>query len=261
MSTGEVRMRGMRWLVLFAVIVTHVVSAEQANEVSRVEQWDFKVDPGTRLAIGNISGDIMVNSVPGDVMRVKAVFRASSAGDLARTTVEVKKKKHRINLKRKDADAGWFGRNMADSRIDFVVHAPPFVALDGIKTTGGQVAVSGNRNRVRVKAGGGRVVIRQAAGSVTVKSVDGDVMISLGQLTGGQRITVRSVNGDVRVDWPENASARVHADTVNGSVSGGRLPARISRGLIRKQFDATIGGGKAVVNVSTVNGHVTLDNR
>jgi len=93
-----------------------------------------------------------------------------------------------------------------------------------------------------------------SCGSATVTTTNGSVTMSLSTLSLGGTYTVTSTNGNVNLTIPTIASCKITPNTTNGSVSP-------SSGLgvqLTNHATTTIGTGSAIVNLTTVNGSITV---
>ncbi len=93
-----------------------------------------------------------------------------------------------------------------------------------------------------------------SCGSATVTTTNGSVTMSLSILSLGGTYTVTSTNGNVNLTIPTIASCKITPNTTNGSVSP-------SSGLgvqLTNHATTTIGTGSAIVNLTTVNGSISV---
>ena len=87
-------------------------------------------------------------------------------------------------------------------------------------------------------------------------TVNGSVQLAVGHLDPGARLAVSSVNGSVSVVLPEDVGASLRVSTVNGRVSCA-FPVDSGDGA-RHGLRGVIGGGGASVDISSVNGAVSI---
>jgi DUF4097 and DUF4098 domain-containing protein YvlB len=252
------RSGGLLGLSLFLFLSTACALGNGAYTAKRVDSWEFPATDTTALAIDNVNGDVRIEAVDGArKIKVTATVLAKNPDDLARLSVKVEKKGHRIELSRHASKKGWFGRS-PDGRIDFEVSAPPGLAIDSIDTVNGDVTVIGNTNQVKVNTVNGNVRMQELAGSASVDVVNGDTQLQLSRLGSGQTIAVDTVNGDVELRLPADASARINTSTVSGDFQATGFPVNKSGGLVGKAVEATIGSGEARIVLDTVNGDMAV---
>jgi hypothetical protein len=92
-----------------------------------------------------------------------------------------------------------------------------------------------------------------SCGGVTVTTTNGSVTMGLSTLSLGGSYTVASTNGSVNLTLPILASCKITPNTTNGSVSASGLGVQLTN-----HATATMGTGSAVVNLTTVNGSITV---
>jgi hypothetical protein len=92
-----------------------------------------------------------------------------------------------------------------------------------------------------------------SCGSSTVTTMNGSVTMGLSTLSLGGSYVVTSTNGNVNLTLPVLASCKITPNTTNGSVSSPGLGVTLAN-----HTTATLGTGSAVVNLTTVNGSITV---
>src|SRR2546427_1447889 len=92
-----------------------------------------------------------------------------------------------------------------------------------------------------------------SCGSATVTTTNGGVTMGLSTLSLGGSYIVTSTNGNVNLILPVFASCKITPNTTNGSVS------EVWPGVqLTNHSTTSIGTGSAVVNLTTVNGSITV---
>jgi DUF4097 and DUF4098 domain-containing protein YvlB len=91
--------------------------------------------------------------------------------------------------------------------------------------------------------------------------VNGSIDAEFNVLAAGQRVSADAVNGRIVLRLPENASARIHAETLNGSIDAEDFALEPDGGFIGHDLDGQIGAGEARVNIDTVNGSIAFKKR
>lgn len=163
-----------------------------------------------------------------------------------------------------------------------------------VHTVNGAVELRGGRDRIEVHTVNGPVTVIGARGSVEVNGVNHPVTL---RDVSGEGVAVNAVNGTVTLDGvdartveavtvngrihfrgairddgsyelnahnggivfevPEGTSARVHVSTFKGTLRTG-FPVSIEDGPHGRQFDFTLGSGKARVELTSFNGTIEL---
>ena len=74
----------------------------------------------------------------------------------------------------------------------------------------------------------------------------------------GAEIELESVNGAIELYLPAGVSARVDAETVNGSIDADDFGLEVEKGFVGRDLDGEIGGGDAKVSLDAVNGSIRI---
>ena len=144
----------------------------------------------------------------------------------------------------------------------------------------GDVEINGERKEAETRANtvSGDVTLFRVAGKVSAESVSGDVIIDEGafervemstvngeilfraQLRDDGRLTAETVNGSVDLDFVDGVTGRFEVDTFNGDIDNcfGGKPERTSKYTPGWEWSFQDGKGNARVEVSTLNGDVTI---
>jgi len=144
----------------------------------------------------------------------------------------------------------------------------------------GDVEINGERKDAETRANtvSGDVTLFRVAGKVSAESVSGDVIIDEGafdrvemstvngeirfraQLRDDGKLTAETVNGSVDLDFADGVTGRFEIDTFNGDIDNcfGDKPERTSKYTPGWEWSFQDGKGNARVQVSTLNGDVTI---
>ena len=97
-----------------------------------------------------------------------------------------------------------------------------------------------------------------ASDAIEIKGVNGSIEAVFEALGSGQRVKCDTVNGKVALYLPADASARIEAETVNGSIDGDDFGLKVEKGFVGRDLDGMIGEGDARVRLETVNGSIRI---
>jgi len=148
------------------------------------------------------------------------------------------------------------------------------------QSVSGDVEVSGDNSDSEIEANtvSGDVTLRRVAGKVEGQSVSGSVEVKEGsidradlstvngevnfegELRDGGRLDIETVNGSVDVEFVGSVSAEIDIETFNGSIRNcfGPEAERTSKYTPGWELEFTEGDGDGRVEISTMNGRVTL---
>jgi DUF4097 and DUF4098 domain-containing protein YvlB len=151
------------------------------------------------------------------------------------------------------------------------------------ESVSGDVDVSGDNSDSEVEANtvSGDVTLTRVSGEVVGESVSGSVEVEggsfdradlntingeitfNGELLKGGRLSIETVNGSVDVDFEGDVSAKINIETFNGGIRNcfGPKAERTSKYAPGWELDFTAGDGDGRVDISTMNGRVTICNK
>ena len=143
-----------------------------------------------------------------------------------------------------------------DVAIEFVVHLPRGVALGATTVNGSVHVVDASAPVVGVSVNGG-VDARTAKGPVRAISVNGPVHASMQAFGDTGEVNVVTVNGSATVELPERLDADLDVSTVNGNISSD-YPITVEGRFVGKKLQGRVGAGGRHIQVTVVNGSITL---
>ena len=192
-------------------------SAPQTDETIAVQR-------GTRLAISNFAGEVIVRTWEKDSLRVVARHQP-------RTRVSIRPGSSVVSV----ATSGSSG---PAGSVDFEITAPAWMPLR-IEGTFNFVTVEGAQAEVHANTVRGDVLVKGGTGVVTAKSVEGEV-----QVEGARgKVTVSSVNEKVAI---RDSSGDITAESVNGAIT--------MTGVDSRSVDATTVNGTITYEGKLVDG-------
>jgi hypothetical protein len=154
-----------------------------------------------------------------------------------------------------DGPTSW-GFSHRSWSVNWSLRVPRHIAAD-LQTTNGGIKVTNVVGVMHVDTTNGGLTLQDLAGDVHATTVNGGLEVKLdGNEWHGAGLEARATNGGVHVKAPDNYSAHLVAETVNGGIFVG-FPITI-QGKIRHQIDTNIGQGGPTIHVQTVNGGVSI---
>lgn len=200
------------WFVTLGFLVVIAATPVTTVAQSTVDKL-VAVDPGTRLELHNVHGDVTIGTW--DRSTVHVVADVSSSG--------------RVRIQRSGAVLEIHDERPSENDpIDYTLTVP--VAMDlAIHGVNSDVSIEGAEGRLEVNTVKGDVKVRGGRTVIALTSVQGAV-----ELTGARgSVEVQSVNSSVAV---ADVSGDLKASTVNGSV-------RLSRITSKSVEGTTVNGG------------------
>jgi DUF4097 and DUF4098 domain-containing protein YvlB len=140
--------------------------------------------------------------------------------------------------------------------VNYRLRVPRHLAAQ-LHTENGGIAVTNVNGVIHADTTNGGLMLDDLAGDVHASTVNGGLDVKLGgDQWRGAGLFARSTNGGVSVKAPDNYSAHLIAETVNGGVALG-FPVTL-QGKIGNHIDTNIGRGGATLQFQTVNGGVSI---
>lgn len=195
----------------------------------------IRVPEKSSIDVSGVSSDITVTSVRG-VQRLQTV-----SGDVETES---------------------FGNDVSAESVsgDVEVEGDASDNETSISTVSGDVVLERGSGVVRAGSVSGDVTVDQGSfGRAELGTVNGDVIFRSGLRKGG-RFSAETVNGDLDVEFSGDVSARVEIETFNGSIRNcfGPEPERTSKYTPGLELSFTEGGGDGRVEMSTMNGDISI---
>lgn len=238
-----------------------LASSTALAAVSETEEHSFNLSEGGRVSVSNINGDISVQSSSGDVVKVIARKKAGTKEylDELKIVIEASDDYVRIETRHPDSNHSWFGSGDDKSgSVSYEITVPEGAQLDSIETVNGDINISGAKASVNVSSVNGDLDLTGLEGDARLETVNGSVTAQFDTLGAGQRVRAEAVNGRIRLKIPASASARIHAETLNGGIDADDFGLEVDKGYVGRELDGEIGGGEADVNIDTVNGSIDI---
>ena len=236
-------------------------SGSALADVKETENFSFVVSPGARVSVENINGDI---DVVGDNVKEVTIVAHKKAGkqeymDELEIVVDASPDYVRIETRHPDSSGGWFSwGNDSSGSVSYELLVPMDVDLDSIDTVNGDVTIESVDGEVNAGTVNGTIEVSGANSDVDLETVNGSIKAVFDELGSGQRVKADTVNGKITVYLPANASARVVAETVNGSIDADDFGLEVEKGFVGRDLDGKIGEGNAKVSLDAVNGSIRI---
>lgn len=150
-------------------------------------------------------------------------------------------------------DSDWNRRNWS---VSYEVFAPRRINLVLASVNGG-LRVSQVEGDLELSTTNGGISLEQVAGAVRGRTTNGGLDVRLaGNRWNGSGLDLRTTNGGVTLTVPEDYSARLETQTVNGGMQID-FPVTV-QGRIGKRIEADLGRGGAPIRVETTNGAIRI---
>jgi len=252
-----------RSALLLGITALFVASIAVAS-VKDTEEFTFKINDGGRISLENINGDIRITGYEGDTVIIIANKKAGKQEymDELKIIIDADDDYIRIETRHPRNKGSWmnWGNNHSGS-VSYVMTVPAGVNLDKISTVNGDIEISSMSGKVKAETVNGDLFASGLTSDVDLETVNGGVDAEFDSLSGNQRVSAEAVNGKIVLRLPADTSARVHAETVNGSINAKDFDLVIDKGFVGRECDGDIGSGEARISLDTVNGSISIVKR
>jgi len=228
--------------------------------------WQGSLARGSAVEIKGVNGGITASGTSGSAVEVSAVKKGHRS-DPAQVKVEVVEHAGgvticavypAVNGQPNSCLPGKGGRmNTRDNdvQVEFRVTVPAGVRFIG-RTVNGGVSAAGIAADAEAETVNGGLDL-DATGSARGSTVNGSVTARLGRADWDGALKLSTVNGGIELTLPEGLNADVKASTVNGDIETD-FPLAVKGRISRRSLSGTIGSGGRQLELSTVNGGITL---
>jgi hypothetical protein len=231
-------------------------SFNQSKMVTHCEMREQTLGFAGRLTVdAGVNGGVTVKGWDNGSVLVRAKVEASAedASTAAGLTSQV-----RVDMSAGQVSAT--GPDQGSGRGGWSVSYEIFVPRQGdlnLKTHNGGISISDVRGNIQFTASNGGVTLKRLAGDVQGTTTNGGLNIELaGSRWDGTKLDARTTNGGVNVSMPDNYSAHLETQTVNGRLNMG-IPVTV-QGEISNHVATDIGGGGPTIHIETMNGGVNV---
>jgi putative adhesin len=228
--------------------------------------WSGMLSPGQTLEIKGVNGSIRAELATGNMIEVTA-RKTANRSDPASVRIEVVPTSDGVTIcsvypsggtQANYCEGGRGGHSDVrdnDVTVDFSVKVPAGVRF-APKTVNGSVTALGLRSDVNGASVNGNVKIR-TTGLATAKSVNGSIEAAMGVAFWNGSLDFKTVNGSIDLTLPPGASADIHAASMSGNFRSD-FPVTMNGRLEERKTEGRIGAGGRDLNLTTVNGAITL---
>jgi hypothetical protein len=226
------------------------------TEKDEVRQ-SYQLTPGATVRVSGINGAVDVETTGGSAAEVYIVRSARNRADLEHRKVIIEHTGASLVVRGENDQERRYARGenpQVRQRVTLRLPRQIDFTASGVngKTTVGEVD-----GPVKLSGINGRVEVAQAVGYSELSGINGAVVVTISQL-GERGIRVSGINGAVELRFSDSLNADLTVTGINGSVNADMPNVVVQGKLSRNNFNARIGSGGAPINVSGVNGRVSL---
>jgi|GEM_PF-876227 len=251
-------------LIILVIISTGFIGCDLLKKrVDKQETSTYTLNSSgkTRLKIKNISGDIKISKAKDSVktimitaVKTGKVKQSDNDKPLDYIKIKIDTSSDVITVETEiTKEKGWFKKNSGNA-VDYDVLIPADMKIN-IDNVNGDLILENIGNDIDAKLVNGKINFDGCYGFVNLSLNNGSVN---GNVDSTKGIKVDVINGSVKLGKMKNLSAVINASTVNGSVKFGDLAIKnvVSD---KKSVKGTLGDGKSLIRLSSVNGSIVLN--
>lgn len=265
-------------LIFFLVLLTGaaVLSLNAAGLFVADYQEKFEktlpLSAGGSFSLKNTNGDVIVSTWTKNEVEINAVKTAKrDKDDLNRVKIEVSAVGDSVKV-----DTIYEKTFLRNIRVEvkYEVKVPEGVRLERVRTTNGDVEITGRLGDADVGTTNGDVRLESASGKCLAHATNGDIHVAnfkgpleAGTTNGSIHLDVRTVeagimahttNGSITLKMVGDVNANFKAHTTNGRIRTD-FPITI-KGVVnsRRTLEGTLGNGGPEIDLRTTNGSITL---
>ena len=269
-SKAEGKRRALAALLLAALLLPQAAGAGRAQTgedalLTATEEFHqtYPLAAGGRVSLSNINGRVKITGWDRDEVKVDAVKRARTQEALRDARIRVEAGAASVHVET-EYDGRHWERGEGDrrtyhaARVDYTLTVPRGARVQDVSVVNGPLDIENLTGPVEASSVNGGVTARGLAGRVDLSVVNGQLEAALDSLGGENNVSLSAVNGQLNVTLPSDANAHLKAGTVHGSINNDLgLPVREGR-YVGRDLEGQLGTGRARVNLSNVNGTITI---
>jgi len=258
----------MRTLLNPIVLVAAVWLGAAAYTAAQTDfEWTGQLAPGQRIEIKGINGQIRASAASGGNIVVTAVKSArrsnpaevrfetvAHAGGVTVCAVYPAPAGEPAN----ECRPGGRGRSSTrdnDTVVDFTVRVPAGIGFIG-RTVNGSIDADGLQGEAEGHTVNGSVNLT-TTGAALANTVNGSINATMGRAIWPNGAKFNTVNGAITLRLPAMVNADVHLTTVSGRIQT-EFPLSVQGSFGPQHLDGTLGSGGQKLDISTVNGGISL---
>jgi hypothetical protein len=229
--------------------------------------WSGQLSPGQTFEIKGINGNIRADAAGGAIGEVTATKTAQRsnpndvrieavphAGGVTICAIYPSEAGRPLNTCEPGSGGNQSTRNN-DTVVNFVVHVPAGVAL-AARTVNGDIDGESLTGNADAKTVNGSVRL-STTGTAVANTVNGSITATMGRADWAEGASFKTVNGGITLKFAGDLNAEVKASTLNGSITTD-FPLTLTGTFTPRKLQGTIGAGGRSLDLSTVNGSITL---
>ncbi|MHB8447067.1 MAG: DUF4097 family beta strand repeat-containing protein [Rudaea sp.] len=229
---------------------TATYSDISAGDAAKPLDSTWPVAADSRIDVANVRGKVTIVGWDQPQVKLQGTLGAGS-------TLAVSGGAERLSLRVKSAESGWFSSDGPRHDSVLILHVPRTAALD-VNVVSADASVTDMAGK-SLKAGSvsGNLELSSAAPELDVDSVSGDVKLDAPSPNPSAQTHVQTVSGDIRA---KNIAGRIKLETVSGSMECACAAVReLDTGSVSGDADITVAPtASARLHLESMSGSIRL---
>jgi hypothetical protein len=224
-------------------------------EIDEINQT-YQLAAGAKVDVSGINGRVEIETAHGNTAEIHIVRSARTKEALQYRKIIIQQSSTSLVIKGEEERDRERGGRDREVRQRVFLKLPRQIALN---TSGvnGRVTIGEVDGEVTVSGVNGRVEVAQALGYSKLSGINGRVSVKIAKL-GERGADIDGINGPVDIQFAEEVNADLEVNGINGQVSTQLPNVTVQGKMERNNFRAKIGSGGSPIQVSGINGKVTL---
>jgi len=254
-------------ITLFFISIATILQAKSTYTRDFKKTIDFKSNG--KVEVKTTNGNINMTSWDRNAVKVEAEIKVKARSRreaeklLDKVKILVDRSGDRITIapdypKRRNGDSFWDAVFGSGNRpvVNFTIKVPR-ETNPNLRSTNGRLSVSDIEGETSLKTTNGGIEARDMIGSADARTTNGSISIYVIQFGDDDRLDLNTTNGSIKLTLPSEVRADVEASTTNGSIRTD-FPMTVQGRITRKRLDGVINGGGGSIDLSTVNGSISI---
>jgi len=262
-----------RRLIIFLNLVLIFQSAIAFAGTIYTREFKKTVDfqPNKMVEVKTINGKIDLTSWDENSVEIEAEIKVKASSNreaeemLDQVEILIEQSHNGLTvepnfLKRNQVDSFWdsiFGKSKPV--VNFAIKVPKETDLK-LKSTNGHINVDNIIGELTLGTTNGGIEAEDIEGSVEGHTTNGSISMWIDRFREDDRIDLSTTNGSIKLRLPSDVRADLKVSTVNGSIRTD-FPMTVQGKFNRKRLNGEINGGGGHIDLSTVNGSVSIYER
>ncbi|MBM3265281.1 MAG: DUF4097 family beta strand repeat protein [candidate division Zixibacteria bacterium] len=234
--------------------------AQKRGYVIKEFHKTYPLEKNWRIRLENVNGDVRITGWEKAEVKLDAVISGRSEERINEIEIDVDSYGNRLYIETRypkwDRDNWPKGESLAS--VDYTLSIPRTALLDEVTVVNGAIDITKLEGEIRASSVNGDIRADGLRGEGNLTTVNGDMDLVCFQADHSTPIEMTSVNGRIRLTLPSDANVRINASSVHGQIRTDFGVAVQKGSFAGRKFAARLGEGEGRIDLSNVNGTITI---